>query len=158
MSKGVSATVTTICNFVIMAIMCLAALVIAFTEQDEYEQCMKQYKGIKFSYLSWLKGTGFILIYHVIEMAFFCISIRSASGRLDEISLWIQGIFFVLYSLFMTAWITIGGILLFKEVHPGCSEDSTQWQFGLALFIVQIVCGSLYSVLKCIGMFFQVTA
>lgn len=113
---------------------------------------MQHYKGIKISYLTWLKGTGFILIYYVAEAFLLALTVSSQTGRRTECLVGVQLFLLVLYQLFMVAWIIVGGILLFKEVEPGCGKDTTQWQFGLALFIVQILCNGLHLVLKCSGL------
>lgn len=138
----------TIFNLVVMGVMSITALVIAYTEASEYEACMHHYRGIKFSYLTWLKATGFLFIFYLTELGLMIMAIINRSELVGII----QMVLLVLYRLFMVAWIVVGAVLLFKEVQPGCPEDSTQWQFGLALFIVMLLTNSVHFVLKCAGL------
>jgi hypothetical protein len=113
----------------------LTALVIAYNNSDV--DCISDYAGISFSYITWLKVFGFIGTAYMFILLFL-ISVFTYNQADTITIIQIIKLSYIPYFMFNFVWYIVGAVLYFETVHS-CNSSLPIRSFGLALFIIQTI-------------------
>lgn len=123
-----------LCSFLGSCALGVCAIVIALNNKDN--SCATDYDGISFSCTTWLlvfgaTTLGFWALVILLMISAICVEMSLVTG----FGLCVA----VAYGLFSTAWMIIGSVLYFHDVHDNCPTDGALRQFGLAVFIIWVI-------------------
>lgn len=125
-----------ICGLTILSIFALAlgipAIVIGFKDEPA---CVNTYEGISFTFVTWLRVFGLVIISSTILLVVTAISAIQLESKL------LAGTAVVLrwlFRVFGLVWFVIGTVLYFKTVDENCGDEPIG-EYGLAWFIIYIV-------------------
>lgn len=111
---------------------------------DAKTQCIGEFAGISFSYVTWLRILGLTFCGSFLLEVILLVAHGCSGTVCTSKSATIWG---VLMYVFQAAWYAVGAILYWKTVANNCDKGSEIQEFSLALFIIQsavvilLVCG-----------------
>jgi len=124
--------------------LCLSIAAITISNKYSNDQCIGIYKGISFTYGTWLFAYGITEVIGTGLLVFFSLAwFMTESYCLGLITVVTWAVTYI----FQFCWYIVGSILFFQTVNGTCDDTSTIQQFGLALFIIQ----TIIWVLACLG-------
>jgi hypothetical protein len=121
----------------------LAVTAIDVAWKDGNDQCIGNYKGISFSYGTWLLIFGWTDIAEVaavlVVIAGLILSLQMHNETCAEGLGMCAICLFAVCETFQFAWYVVGAVSFFAEVAPSCPQGSRLYDFGLALFVIKTV-------------------
>lgn len=125
--------------FVGGSVMFICSIVIA--NQNASEPCILDDDAIALGYIDWLWYYGVLGL--VMQGIFIlCIGALLAVYGLPNLTRYITTCslcIFVVLALFWLAWMIVGSILYFHDIHDSCPVGQSLYQFGLAVFIIWMI-------------------
>lgn len=111
----------------------IGALIFVYGD-DSTTECIGEFAGISFSYISWLRILGLTFCGSLL-LEIILVFIHGWTGTLLTSKL-ATGWGILMY-LFQTAWYVVGAILYWKTVSENCENGSQIQMFSFALFVIQ---------------------